>query len=138
MVVSTLQVDNMSRYLFRESAIEWLKENNFNDEEIEELQEILNGVAKSTGEGFVKLPKDAGIKVSALVYLLDSIIGEDGKQLCFDEHKFIEIPQEAKTHYTDAIKIEELEGTISKLRKIKVGRAHSSPRRRGSVKSERY
>jgi len=128
----------MSGYLFRESAIEWLKENNFNDEEIEELQEILNVVAKSGGEGLVKLPKDASVKVSAMVYLLDSIVGDNGALLCFDEKGFIEIPQEAKTHYTDAVKIEELEGTISRLRKIKVGRAHSSPRRRGSVKNERY
>ncbi len=128
----------MSGYLFRESAIEWLKENNFNDEEIDELQEILNVVAKSRGEGLIKLPKDAGVKVSAMVYLLDSITEEDGKQICFDEKGFIEIPDEAKIHYDDAIKIEELEGTISKLRKIKVGRDHSSPKRRGSVKSERY
>ncbi len=128
----------MSGYLFRESAIEWLKENNFNDEEIEELQKILNVVAKSSEEGLLKLPKDAGVKVSAMVYLLDSIVGEDGNLMCFDEKGFIEIPQEAKTHYEDAIKIEELEETISRLRKIKVGRDHSSPRRRGSVKNERY
>ncbi|MBU0526892.1 hypothetical protein KKE92_00270 [Candidatus Micrarchaeota archaeon] len=128
----------MSGYLFRESAIEWLKENDFNDEEIEELQEILNVVAKSADMSLVKLPKNAGVKVSAMVYLLDSIIGDSGDLLCFDEKGFIEIPDEAKIHYGDAIKIEELEETITRLRKIKVGRDHSSPRRRGSVKSERY
>jgi uncharacterized protein YceH (UPF0502 family) len=131
-------VKPLNGYLFRESAIEWLKQKEFSPHEIEELQNLMNSVGKSSGETFVKLPKDAGIKVSAMVYVLSSVVDESGKHLCFDEKGFIEIPHEAKTHYEDALSIEELEGTISRLRKIKVGRAHSSPKRRGSGKSERY
>lgn len=128
----------MEGYLFRESAIEWLKQKDFDPNEIEELQDLMNSVGKSSGETFIKLPKDASVKVSAMIYLLSSMVDESGKQLCFDEKGFIEIPAEARTQYDDALKIEELEGAISRLRKIKVGRDHSSPRRRGSGKNERY
>jgi hypothetical protein len=125
-------------YLFRESAIEWLKEKQFNPQEIEELQDLMNSVGKGGGETFVKLPKDASIKVSAMVYLLSSMVDDSGKHLCFEDKGFMNIPHEAKNQYDDALKIEELEGTISRLRKIKVGRDHSSPKRRGSGKNERY
>ncbi len=128
----------MDGYLFRESAIEWLKEKEFGPQEIEELQDLMNSVGKSGGETFVKLPKDANIKVSAMVYLLSSMLDDSGNQLCFEEKGFMNIPTEARTQYDDALKIEELEGTISRLRKIKVGRAHSSPKRRGTGKNERY
>jgi hypothetical protein len=131
-------VESLDGYLFRESAIEWLKEKHFDVQEIDELQNLMNSVGKSGGETFVKLPKDASIKVSAMVYLLSSMLDDSGKQLCFEEKGFMNIPQEARTQYDDALKIEELEGTITRLRKIKVGRAHSSPKRRGTGKNERY
>lgn len=131
-------MESLDGYLFRESAIEWLKEKEFNVQEIDELQGLMNSVGKSGGETFVKLPKDASIKVSAMVYLLSSTVDESGNHLCFGEKNLMDIPHEAKTQYDDALKIEELEGTISRLRRIKVGRDHSSPKRRGSGKNERY
>ncbi len=128
----------MAGYLFRESAIEWLKEKKFDDIEIETLQGILNNVARSHGEAFIRLPKGTSSRIAAMVYLLDSVVGDDNRPICFDEKGFIDIPREARNQYEDALKIEEFEDTIERLKRIKQGRAHSSPKRRGSGKKENY
>ncbi len=128
----------MAGYLFRESAIEWLREKKFNDIEIEALQDILNNVAKSRGEAFIRLPKGTSSRIAAMVYLLDSVVDDNDRPICFDEKGFIGIPREAKTQYEDALKIEEFEDTIERLKRIKQGRAHSAPKRRGSGKKEQY
>jgi len=125
----------VTRHLFRESASIWLKENSFSDEEIEKLQNILNNLAKTKK---LVIPKGTDMKVSAMAYLLDSVLDEDGGPVCFEEEGLIGIPREARTQFVDALEIEEFEGTISRLKRIKEGRTHSAPKRRGSTKDEKY
>jgi hypothetical protein len=127
-------------YSLRESAILWLKEKGFDDSEVEELQAVLNKLDLHTvsKDELVILPKQTSKKIAAMVYLLNLITDADGKRLCCDEKGLIEIPEEAKDYYGDELELEELEGAIGKLQKAKVGRMHSSPKRRGSVKDERY
>lgn len=127
-------------YSLRESAVVWLKEKGFEDSEVEELQRVLNTLDLQTvaEDELVILPKQTSKKIAAMVYLLNLVTDADGKRLCCDEKGLIEIPDEAKDYFEDELELEELEGAIGKLQKAKVGRMHSSPRRRGSVKDERY
>lgn len=130
----------MSKYIFREPALEWLEERGFDDKDIDELRRLLNLVIehKSIEDPVVMLPKNTSSKVSALVYVLSLITDIKGQPVCFDKKGFIDIPEEAQTYYEEELGIEELEGLIGKLRKVKFGRMHSRPKRRGSVKKERY
>lgn len=130
----------MNRYIFREPALEWLKERGFEEKEIDELERLLNQVRehKSIEDPVVILPKTTSSRVSALVYVLSFITDPNGNPLCFDSKGFIDIPEEAQAYYEEELGIEELEGLIGRLRKVKFGRMHSRPKRRGSVKKERY
>jgi hypothetical protein len=127
-------------YSLRESAIIWLKEKGFEDSDIEELQAVLNKLELHTKaeDDLVILPKQTSQRIAAMVYLLNLITDSEGKRLCCDEKGLIEIPDEAKTLYENELELEELEGAIGKLQKTKFGRSHSSPKRRSSVKDERY
>ena len=125
----------MTSYLFRESASLWLKENSFTDDEIEQLQSILNNLAKTRK---LVIPKGTEIKISAMAYVLDSGVDDEGVPTCFEKERLMWIPSEAKSQFLDALRIEEFDETISRLKRIKDGRAHSAPKRRGSVKDERY
>ncbi|MBU0532967.1 hypothetical protein KKB44_05740 [Candidatus Micrarchaeota archaeon] len=127
-------------YSFRETAISWLKEKGFEEKEIEELQIVLNDLKlyKKKDDPVIILPKHTSKRVAAIVYLLNSITDEDGAPMCFDKAGLIEIPEDAKNYYENELELEELEDAIGKLQKTKIGRVHSSPRRRGSVKNERY
>ncbi len=117
-------------YIFRETAVSWLNEQGFSDNDIEELQKIMNMIGKKN-EGIVKIPGTTSPKVSAMVYLLDSITDDSGNLACIDGN-LIEIPDEAKKYYGDDVKIAELEDALEKIQNIKTGRSHASPRRRGS------
>lgn len=121
-------------YIFRETAIEWLKEQGFSEKEIEILEKLLKNIGGNTD--MLKIPGKVSPKIAALVYLLGSITDEKGTPTCFDG-KLIEIPQEAKLYYSDDVKIAELEDSIEKIQNIKTGRTHTTPKRRGSGKKIR-
>ena len=125
-------------YTLRESAVIWLKERGFQETEVEELQRVLNVVGFKKQEDLVILPKNTSKRIAAVIYLLNLITDAEGKPLCCDKHGLIEIPDEAKQYYEEELELENLEESISKLQKVKFGRSHSSPKRRGTVKSERY
>lgn len=130
----------MIRYVFRETAIEWLKGKDFDSREMDELQRVLNLIKehKNVDDPVVILPKNTTSKVSALVYLLSLVTDSKGRPVCFDKKGFIDIPEEAQVYYEEEVGIDELEELIGKLQKVKLGRMHSRPKRRGSVKKERY
>ena len=130
----------MARYVFRESALEWLRGKGFSSSEIDELQRILNlvGLHKSMDDPLILVPKNASRRVAAVVHLLNSVTDAEGKPLCFEEEGFINIPEDAQRFYDKEAELRELEEAISKLQKVKFGRSHSAPKRRSSVKSERY
>jgi hypothetical protein len=127
-------------YSLRESAVIWLKEKGFEESEIEDLKAVLNKLELHTKakDDLIILPKQTSKKIAAMVYLLNLITDAEGKRLCCDEKGLIEIPDEAKEYYEDELELEEIEGAIGKLQKTKFGRSHSSPKRRSSVKDERY
>ena len=128
----------MSRYALNDSSVKWLKKENFNNEEIAQLQDVLNIVEgrKRSNQPTVKLPAGVGSKVSALVYLLESITDAEGRPMCF-EKSAIDIPKEAKEHFEEDLELEELERVTTKLKKTKFGRTHSYPKRRGTMKQDR-
>ncbi|MBD3210031.1 hypothetical protein GF318_01475 [Candidatus Micrarchaeota archaeon] len=127
-------------YVLRESAVTWLKENGFEKPDIKELERVLNQIdlKKRKENDLLILPDNTGKKVAAMVYLLDLITDSEGKPLCYDSKGFVEIPDEAKELYRNELELEELEDSISKIKKVKFGRTHSRPKRRGSVLDERY
>jgi hypothetical protein len=129
-------VKRLTRYVFSDSSVDWLKENSFDDDDIDRLQDILNAVEsrkKKDGAG-LKMPKDAGAKVSTIVSLLESITDAEGRPICFEESGLISIPDEAKSYFEEDLELEELERVTTKLRKVKFARRYSDPRRRGTMK----
>ena len=130
----------VTRYVFSEIAIKWLESNRFRDDEIEILQDVLNVIEthNKKGEPRVKLPKDATPKVSTLVYLLDSITDTEDKPICFEASGLIEIPDEAKHYFDEDLELDELERAVVKLKGVKFARRYSNPRRRGTMKDEKY
>ncbi|MEW6036534.1 MAG: hypothetical protein AB1529_08035 [Candidatus Micrarchaeota archaeon] len=126
----------MTRYVFSDLSVDWLKENSFDDEDIDKLQEILNKVEshKKKDGPLLKMPKDAGAKVSTIVSLLESITDSDGRPICFEESGLISIPDEAKSYFEEDLQLEELEMVTTKLKKVKFARRYSDPRRRGTMK----
>lgn len=128
------------KYRFRESAVVWLKEKGYQEKDIEEMQNVVNSVKlhnRKAGE-LLLLPKNVSGRVAAMVYLIGSITDPEGRSICFDDKGLIEIPGEARRYYENELELENLEGAVGKLRKAKFGRSHSRPKRRGSVKDERY
>ncbi len=128
--------ETMTRYAFNNFSVEWLKENGFNDDEIDQLQDLLNRIEshkKRDGSQFA-LPKDAGARVTAIVSLLESITDANGIPICFEESGLISIPEEAKSYFEEDLGIEELERITGKLKKVKFARRYSDPRRRGTMK----
>ncbi|MDD5171728.1 MAG: hypothetical protein PHF60_01700 [Candidatus ainarchaeum sp.] len=125
----------MTRYAFSEFSIDWLKENRFTDEDIDELQDALNAIESHKGkDGRIKLPKHASPRVSAMALLLDSITDPDGRPICFEDNGLIDIPDEAREYFEDDLELEELDKVVGKLKKVKFARRYSYPRRRGTMK----
>ena len=127
----------MTRYAFNDPSIEWLNQNGFDDEEIDMLQDILNRIEshkENSRDRLLHLPKDASVKVAALVSLLESITDADDRPICFEESGLIDIPEEAKDYFEEDLKLEELERVTGKLKKVKFARRYSDPRRRGTMK----
>jgi len=127
------------KYAFSEFSVSWLKENGFGEDDIDAAQEALNMIdsKKSRKEERIRLPKNTNEKVSALVYLLDSITDADGRPICFEENGLIDIPDEARTYFEDDLELEQLERITTKLGKVKFSRRFSYPRRRDEKKQER-
>ena len=131
----------MTRYAFSDFSIEWLKENGFVEENIDQLLDILNRIElhKKKPETALMLSPETDAKVSTLVSLLESITDADGRPICFEESGLISIPDEAKQYYEEDLELEELERVTGKLRKVKFARRYSDPRRRGTMKgNERF
>jgi hypothetical protein len=128
----------VTRYAFNEYSIDWLKENRFSDEEIDDLQEVLNRIEfhLEKGDERLRFPKDASERVTAMAYLLDSITDAEGKPICFEDNGLIDIPDEAREYFEDDLEIEQLEKVLDKLRNIKFARRYSYPKRRGMRKQE--
>lgn len=126
----------MTRYAFSEFSIDWLKSNRFNDEDIDELQNALNGIESHKGKDGprVKLPKHASPRVSAMAILLDSITDPEGRPICFEDNGLIDIPDEARDYFEDDLELEELDNIVGKLKKVKFARRYSYPKRRGTMK----
>lgn len=127
----------MTRYVFNNPSIEWLEQNGFDEEEIDLVQDVLNRIEshkENDGDRLLHLPKDADMKVSAIVSLLESITDADGRPICFEESGLIDIPEEAKDYFEEDLELEELERVTGKLKKVKFARRYSDPRRRGSMK----
>jgi hypothetical protein len=128
----------VTKYVFSDVSLRWLKDNRFNDDEIGMLHDVLNVIEHSKSrESRIKLPKDASAKVSALVYLLDSITDADGRPICFEESGLIDVPDEARRFFEEDLELEMLEKTTEKLKSIKFARRYSYPRRRGEHKQDR-
>ena len=131
----------MTRYAFSEFSIDWLKQNRFGDDEIDELQDALNAIESYRGKDGprVKLPKHASPRVSAMAYLLDSITDTEGRPICFEDNGLIDIPDEARDYFEDDLELEELDSVVDKLKKVKFARRYSYPKRRGTMKeNERF
>ena len=120
--------------IFNEDAVVWLKENGFDEKEIADAQIVLTIAVKNMekGETTVKIPADASMKVAAVVYSVFTTFTEDTIT-----EKFVSISTEAKTRFDEEMQIEELETTISKVGKIKLGRRYSDAKRKSSVKKDR-
>ena len=114
-----------------------MKENRFNDDEIDFLQDLLNmGEYQRKTKEPLKLPKDITPRVAALAYLLDSITDVDGRPICFEDNGLIDIPDEVRNYFEDDLEMEQLEMVLNKLRKMKFARRYSYPRRRSMKRGE--
>jgi len=129
----------VTRFVFSDTSHRWLEENRFTEEEIGLLEELMNKVESHAGkpDARVRLPKDVSAKVSALVYLLDSITDVEDRPICFEASGMIEIPKEARAYFEDDLELDELEQVVGKLKKVKFARRYSYPRRRGTMKDAR-
>ncbi len=127
------------KHAFSEFSINWLKENRFSDAEIDIARDALNAIDAHRGKKAerIKLPKDVSEKVSALVYLLDSITDADGRPICFEENGLIDIPDEARAYFEDDLELAELERLTTKLGKVKFSRRFSYPKRRDEKRQDR-
>ncbi|MFH0884231.1 MAG: hypothetical protein V1861_00805 [Candidatus Micrarchaeota archaeon] len=126
----------MTKYAFSEISIEWLKENGFSEDDIDELTSALNVIEtrKKKDGSAMRMPREDNPKVSTLVSLLESITDPEDRPICFEESGLINIPDEAMRYFEEDLELEELERVTTKLRKVKFARRYSDPRRRGTMK----
>jgi hypothetical protein len=130
--------EDLTRYVFSDFSIAWLKENRFRDDEVAELETFLNMLeGHRKKEGAFKLPATVNPKVATVFALLDSITDADGRPICFEENGMIDIPDEARNYFEEDLELEELNEAVTKLKKIKFARRYSYPRRRGENKQGR-
>jgi hypothetical protein len=117
-------------------SIEWLKENGFSEDDIDELTGVLNVIEtrKKKDGSEIRMPKEDSLRVSTLVSLLESITDAEDRPICFEESGLINIPDEAMQYFEEDLELEELERVTTKLRKVKFARRYSDPRRRGTMK----
>jgi hypothetical protein len=128
----------LTRYVFSDFSISWLKENRFSDEEVKELEVLLNLIeAHRKKDAPPSLPKNISPKVTALLALLESITDAEGRPICFEDNGMIDIPDEARDYFEEDLELEELDRAVAGLKKIKFARRYSYPRRRGENKQGR-
>lgn len=128
----------MTRYVFSDSSLAWLKDNRFPDEEVRELEALLNVVeAHRKKDGEFRLPQAVSPKVATLFALLNSITDAEGRHICFEDSGMIDIPDEARRYFEEDLELEELERAVASLKRIKFARRYSYPRRRGENKQGR-
>jgi hypothetical protein len=84
------------------------------------------------GEASIRLPADASLKVAALIYAVLATIDEDTI-----EKTYLSLSDEARSAFSEEVGLEELETTMAKIGKIKLGRRYSDAHRRSSVKKDR-
>ena len=120
--------------IFNEDAITWLKEKGLSSKEIEDAERLLSIAVKNMekDESTVKLPDNTPMKVAAVVYSVLTTFNEDAVT-----ERFVSVSREARTIFDEEMQIEELETTMGKLGKIKLGRRYSDPKRKSSVKKDR-
>lgn len=134
----TGRVRLLTRYVFSDFSISWLKENRFRDDEIRELETMLNLIeAHRRKDGGLTLPKDISTKVATLLALLHSITDSEGRPICFEENGLIDVPDEARNYFEEDLELEELDRAVASLKKVKFARRYSYPRRRGENKQGR-
>jgi len=131
-------VSHLTRYVFSDFSITWLKENRFRDDEVKELETALNMLdVHRRKDGQLRLPEGTSPKVATLFALLDSITDADGRPICFEENGMIDIPDEARQYFDEDMELEELDRAVAGLKKVKFARRYSYPRRRGENKQGR-
>lgn len=130
----------MVKYAFNEFSIEWLKENRFNDEEIDEIQTILNKIELKEGrdENLAKLLKSAEPKIDAIVTLLCSITDANNRPICYEDNGLIDIPDEARKYFENDLEFEKLDIFVDKFKKVKFAKRFSYQKRRSEKKGERH
>jgi len=120
--------------VFNEDAIIWLKEKGLSDKEIEDAERLLAINVKNIDkdEITVKVPENTPMKVVALIYSVLTTFNEDSIT-----DRFVSVSKEARNIFAEEMQIEELETTMGKLGKIKLGRRYSDPKRKSSIKKDR-
>ncbi len=120
--------------VFDEDAAGWLKENGFSEKEIQDAQRMIAIAVKNMekGETTIRMPADTSMRVAAVIYSILATFSEDTVT-----EKFVSISTEAKTTFNEEMEIEELETTIGKAGRIKLGRRYSDARRKSSIKKDR-
>ncbi len=119
---------------FDEDSAQWLERKGVTEEEREKLVDIMTMIRRrmERDEGpLVVLPKDTPEKVSALAYLLDSVVDVDGNMLAFRGENLLAVPDEARDRFSEALEVEKLD-TLTEQVKGSL-RQHSYPKRRSSV-----
>ena len=122
------------KFKFEIATSKWLTEKGFSEAEKEELLELLDrfeDTMKKHKTELIILPKGTSGKVAAFFHLLYEITDANGVPTCFEKTS-IRVPSEAIDRFQEGMEIHELEMEAEKIRKAKLGREHSDPRRRGS------
>jgi len=115
---------------FDNKALEWLKENGFNEDDNGKLLELLKAMKKNreNGEVFIT-PKSLNPKVSAILTALN-LMDSDGKMVWSKEETTINIPEESKRRFSSALELEEFEGEVTTLKSNDNPRKILKPRRK--------
>jgi hypothetical protein len=128
----------LTRYVFSDFSLAWLRENRFSDDEVKELEMLLNVLeAHRKKDSVLRLPAGTSPKAATLYALLDSITDADGRSICFEENGLIDIPDEVRQYFDEDMELEELDRAVAGLKKVKFARRYSYPRRRGENKQGR-
>jgi len=130
----------MVKYVFNEFAIEWLKSQNFTDEEIVELQTLVNRLEgqKNIDETIKRMVKNKNPKVDAVISLLASITDAENRPICFEDNGLIDIPDEVREYFDNDLEFEELDLFVNKMKKMKFPKRFSYQKRRSAKKGDRH
>jgi hypothetical protein len=127
--------------VFSEDALTWLRKEGFKDDEMEEARKQISTAWKHFEEGkevSLKLPKGTSAKVAAIVYAALSVTDVRGKPVSFHSRGVISLSEGVRETFREEMEIGSYEDLISKAAKIKLSRGLSDPKKRSSVKKERY